>query len=232
MRMLFFLVAISTSVLAKSQHSYLVGNAQLSPFLNDETILSNYEFQVNSRIGMAIYSPLYYDSLKQREWLGLEVGLGTFFNSFYYTKSGNPNARITTSFNSVKGLFLNAEPYFNFIQDKNNRFSAHASVNVLMYYYDGSGSGSETEKDSTLFDQTSDKPENIIQIGIEPSIGISYLFPSQSDGGLLLRLKGALVLHNQEVARLSVSNSTETANVKINDYQLTLSVGWRFKTKR
>jgi|GEM_PF-3709526 len=231
MKIFLFLMFMGCSMFAVCQHTYLIGSVQMSPFLDQETILPNYEFQVNSRINIGGYVPLYYDSLKSKERLGLDFGFGSFLNSFYYTKSGNENAKITTSINSVGGFFVNIEPYYNLFQSKNNRFKAHVSFNFLSYYYDGSGISSDIEKDSSMFDQSTDKPNNLFQLGVEPSLGISYLFPTAS-GGLFLRAKGGAVIHNQEVAKLSLSNSVETAMVKMNDYQFTLTVGWLITSKQ
>lgn len=217
------------SVLALGQHTYLIGSFQLNSLIDENTLLSDYEFQLNSKASANIYTPLYFDSLKSREWIGLEVGLGSLVNSYYYTNSNNQFEKKSTDFNGIAGLFLNIEPYYNFAQVDKYNIKFHVSVNFMTYFFNRNEKVKQlTTQDSIVFKQKTFRPKNQVHFGMEPSVGVTYVLPLQN-GGVLFRLKGGPIIHNKKVASLTAENTPEIAEPTLNDYQLSFSVGYQIK---
>lgn len=216
----FFLILMSFT--SFSQRSHLLFNIQPTSVIDQSTILSNYKFQLNSRISFSYRTAFWVDSISRKEKAAIEAGIGSFFNSYYYTQSGNAQAKSTTSFNSIPGMFVNIEPSYNFLSGK--KYAIHSSVNFVAYVFDNYKNVSNNiESDSTNFEEIT-IPISNFQIAIEPSIGASYFFKFKN-GSFIIRFKCAYIIHNDAVAYITKSNSSEQEKAKLNNYATTLSFG-------
>lgn len=227
MRILLFLLMLFNYNLMLGQNTYLIANFQVNGMLDESTFPSAVDFHFSTRASIGVLTPIYFDSIAKKEVISMEFGFGKLFNSVYFKNLEQENSSISGNINVVYGHLLKLEPYFNFLHNKSRTLTLHASFNNLLFlfdeyvrssvYYDGYGNT------LTLYTATA---ENSVQFAFEPYLGLSYLLRFRNKGGLLFRLKRGFVFHNQNIAIMTLSNSSEVAAIQLNNTIWQFSIGY------
>ena len=227
MRILLFLSILFNYTLILGQNTYLIANAQINQMFDESTFPSAVDFHFSSRASIGALTPIYFDSIAHKEVLSLEFAYGKMFNSVYFKNLDDEYGSSSGTINAVDGLFLKVEPYFNFIHNKARTLFVHASFNNLLYLFD------EYAISSSYFDRYGNdltlitaNAENNVQYAFEPYLGVSYLLKFKNKGGLLFRLKRGVVFHNQNIAIMGMSNSSEVSAIQLNNKSWLFSIGY------
>jgi len=217
-----------------SQNNYLIGNLQVNNLLDNSTFPSEVGFQFHTKTSIGAQIPLFYDLEKEKELFSLELGVGTFMTSMYFKNSILTNPRSQGSGGVISGFFFKAEPIFNLYQNKKGTLFLHASLSNVLHILPKSETISGfTRKDSTEINIIISNQNNALQYAIEPFLGASYLWKfKKSSNGLLFRVKSGLVIHNQSITVMRISDTNETTNIKLNNNNWTFSLAYLLNSKK
>ena len=152
----------------------------------------------------------------------------------YFKNSIRTNPRSQGKGGVIDGFYFKIEPIFNLYQNKKGTLFLHASLNNVLYVLPKSEtSNGFTRKDSSEMNVIISNENNALQYAIEPFLGVSYLWKfKKSSNGLLFRVKRGLVIHNQSIAVIRISDTNETANIKLNNNNWTISLAYLLKSKQ